>query len=279
MYSELLVCALAAVPLVAGHGKIIQVTGDQGGNGTALGITGAIVPGAGPNYLTEVDTTVFWSHEINTDQDIGYTQEAGNNELDDIAQTMELSGDVLPQISGSGGSVKTTYHIVTQDGAGPVQALIDETATGQWSTAKAVTVTTQVPGSEGFIALPSNSSLFRRGEDGNVNENFVSAHTHEYATQQCPNALLVFSPSNSICQTLIARDRKAARTTSASSKSLTITLMVHSAACFSFNRLMPAARRLVPSRVTGLSRLKPRFDLRSHDMLYFMWIAGHWECN
>lgn len=185
MYFELLVCALAAVPLVAGHGKIVQVIGDKGGNGTALGIQGAIVPGSGPNSLTEVDTTVFGSHRINTDQDIGSTEQAGNNQLADITQTMEQSGEVLPQISGSGGSVKTTYHIVTSDGAGPVQALIDETGTGAWSTAKAVTVRTQVPGNRGFIAPPSRLGRGGRGhrlfqrDAANVNENFVSAHTHQ----------------------------------------------------------------------------------------------------
>ncbi len=33
--------------------------GDAGGNGTALGIQGGIVPGAGSNKVTEPDTTVF----------------------------------------------------------------------------------------------------------------------------------------------------------------------------------------------------------------------------
>lgn len=69
--------ALLATPLVAAHGKIAVATGDQGGNGTALGsehtplvvlcasktndiaVQGGIVPGAGPNTKTEVDTTVF----------------------------------------------------------------------------------------------------------------------------------------------------------------------------------------------------------------------------
>lgn len=47
MYAQLtaLIIALAATPLVSAHGKIAAVTGDAGGNGTALGIKGAVVPG------------------------------------------------------------------------------------------------------------------------------------------------------------------------------------------------------------------------------------------
>lgn len=75
MYSQItaIVLALAAAPLVSAHGKIAMVTGNAGGNGTALGIKGAVIAGSGPNYLTEPDTTVFWSKDINTDEDIGFT--------------------------------------------------------------------------------------------------------------------------------------------------------------------------------------------------------------
>lgn len=75
MYSNKItavVLALAAAPLVSAHGKIAVVTGNLGGNGTALGIKGAVIPGSGPNYVTEPDTTVFWSKDINTDEDIGF---------------------------------------------------------------------------------------------------------------------------------------------------------------------------------------------------------------
>ena len=50
---------LIGAPLVAAHGKISVATGDAGGNGTALGIQGGIIPGAGKNKVTEPDTTVF----------------------------------------------------------------------------------------------------------------------------------------------------------------------------------------------------------------------------
>ncbi len=56
---SLLLATLLATPLVSAHGKVAVVTGDLGGNGTALGIKGAVVPGAGSNSKTEVDTTVF----------------------------------------------------------------------------------------------------------------------------------------------------------------------------------------------------------------------------
>lgn len=49
MFSKVLILALAASPLVAAHGKVAAVTGDAGGNGTALAIEGGIVPGPGPN--------------------------------------------------------------------------------------------------------------------------------------------------------------------------------------------------------------------------------------
>lgn len=183
MYAQILLVALAASPLVAAHGKIAVITGDLGGNGTALGIKGAIVPGAGANYLTEVDTTVFWSQDITTDGDLGYIEDgSGNNELTDITSAMALSGSTLPQVS-AGGYINGTYHIVTTDGAGPVEALIDETATGKWSTATKMTVTTQPAGTNGEIAA-TKRSLFGRAVSGiglnkradNVNEDYVSIH-------------------------------------------------------------------------------------------------------
>jgi hypothetical protein len=55
----LLTALLASAPLIAAHGKIAVATGDAGGNGTALGIQGGVIPGPGPNKVTEPDTTVF----------------------------------------------------------------------------------------------------------------------------------------------------------------------------------------------------------------------------
>jgi hypothetical protein len=49
MLSNLFFLALALTPFVSAHGKVTVVTGDAGGNGTALAIKGGIVPGTGPN--------------------------------------------------------------------------------------------------------------------------------------------------------------------------------------------------------------------------------------
>ncbi|CAN8095884.1 unnamed protein product [Discula destructiva] len=151
MYSQskTITIALLISPLVSAHGKIAAVTGDAGGNGTALGIKGAVVPGFGPNYKTEVDTTVFWSKDIDTDDDIGFTEDgSGNNQLTDLVDAMALSGNTLAQVS-SGGSVSGTYHVVTDDGCGPLEALIDDSASAKWSTAAKATVSTEMPGTDG----------------------------------------------------------------------------------------------------------------------------------
>jgi hypothetical protein len=64
MHMNIFVSALlAAAPLVSAHGKIAVATGDAGGNGTALGIQGGVIPGAGSNKVTEPDTTVFKGQE------------------------------------------------------------------------------------------------------------------------------------------------------------------------------------------------------------------------
>lgn len=203
MYAQLttVVLALAAAPLVAAHGKISLVTGNAGGNGTGLGIQGAVIPGQGPNYKTEVDTTVFWSKNIATDQDIGFTQDGGgNNKLTDLSEAMAQSGDTLPQVTSTGGSIDTTWHVVTDDGCGPVEALVDETASGKWSTAKSADVTTDMPGTKGNCPseLANDSGdqnkarrALRRGLEkmgllskraANVDKDFVSIASFSYSS-------------------------------------------------------------------------------------------------
>jgi len=145
---NILSLALLAAPLVAAHGKIAVATGDAGGNGTALGIQGAVIPGPGANKVTEPDTTVFKG--ANADG-CGQTKGAGQNDV--VAGTvsaMEQSGSTLPQIT-PGGSVSGTLHIVTSDGAGPYKAMIDSTGTGDFTSAAAMDVVTQVPGTKGNI--------------------------------------------------------------------------------------------------------------------------------
>lgn len=100
MFTKAFVYALAAASIVNAHGRIDVLTGDLGGNGTALGVKGAVVPGGGANSVTETDTTTFWSKNIATDGDDGYTTSSGGNlsPTKDLAKSLALSGDTLPQV-------------------------------------------------------------------------------------------------------------------------------------------------------------------------------------
>ena len=93
-------------------------TGDAGGNTTALGIQGGVVPGAGSNSKTEVDTTVFSSVKAATDG-LGRTEGQGKNTIAGMSAVVAQSGSTLPQVSSSGGTLSGTLHVVTTDGAGP----------------------------------------------------------------------------------------------------------------------------------------------------------------
>lgn len=130
-FSALILTSMAPA-LIAAHGKIAVVQGDAGGNGTAIGIQGGIIPGPGRNKVTEPDTTVFGKTNIATDG-LGKTQGQGKNTVAMVAGTMAQSGNTLPQVS-DGGMITGTFHIVTTDGAGPVSAMIDPTGTGAFST-------------------------------------------------------------------------------------------------------------------------------------------------
>lgn len=99
-------------------------TGDAGGNTTALGIKGAVVPGTGSNSKTEVDTTVFNSVKAATNG-LGKTTGGGKNTLAGMSAVVAQSGSTLPQVSSGGGTLSGTLHVVTTDGAGPF--------TGTWS--------------------------------------------------------------------------------------------------------------------------------------------------
>ncbi|GAM87572.1 hypothetical protein ANO11243_055990 [Dothideomycetidae sp. 11243] len=177
MITNLALLALAASPLVAAHGKIAVVTGDAGGNGTALGIKGGIVPGAGSNSVTEVDTTVFGNTNI-ASNGLGVTTGSGGNTGSMVRQAMALSGNTLPQVSANGGYITGTFHIVTTDGAGPLKAMIDSGATGAFANGSPAKVVTQVPGNGGNIEpngqVPGQkirrSNLVKRAE--NVNKDY-----------------------------------------------------------------------------------------------------------
>jgi hypothetical protein len=147
MFAKIFLIALAASPVVLAHGKIAVATGDAGGNGTALGIQGGVIPGPGKNKVTEPDTTVFKGDAADG---CGRTKGAGDNDIEaGTKEAMAQSGAMLPQISAEGGSVSGTMHIVTSDGAGPYTAMINTDGTGTTWTKMAVT--TQVPGTKGNI--------------------------------------------------------------------------------------------------------------------------------
>ncbi|KAF9697663.1 hypothetical protein EKO04_004036 [Ascochyta lentis] len=147
-FSALLIGSVAPT-LIAAHGKIAAVQGDAGGNGTAIGIQGGIIPGPGKNKITEPDTTVFKKTDIATDG-LGKTKGNGKNTVAMLADTMAQSGSTLPQVS-DGGMITGTFHIVTTDGAGPVSAMIDPTGTGAFAAGVQANVMQDVPGKKGNI--------------------------------------------------------------------------------------------------------------------------------
>ncbi|KAL2075120.1 hypothetical protein VTL71DRAFT_62 [Oculimacula yallundae] len=161
MLTQIFCIALAASPLVAAHGKVAVFTGSLGGNTTALGIKGGIVPGPGRNSVTEVDTTIFKKVNPLTDG-LGRTPKGGQNTLAGIKSVMAQSGEVLPQVGAEGGSLDGIWHTVTTDGAGPCVAILDTTGTGAFSQGTKLEVTKQVPGKNGNIRAPKDRRFYRR---------------------------------------------------------------------------------------------------------------------
>ncbi|OAR01907.1 hypothetical protein LLEC1_06586 [Akanthomyces lecanii] len=163
--------------VVNAHGKIAVAAstrshlspsvGDAGGNTTALGIMGAAVPGMGRNRETEVDTTVFQRRDAASDG-LGRTKGNGENTMAMMDSVMAMSGSTLPQVSSSGGHIAMTYHIVTTDGAGPLRAIVDPTATGQFSQGQEADVVTQVPGRNGNIQPGPLSNNRPQGGKGGI---------------------------------------------------------------------------------------------------------------
>lgn len=102
-----------------------------------------------------------------------------------MASVMAQSGNVLPQVSSSGGSISGIVHIVTTDGAGPYTAIVDPTATSSFSNGTNMTITKQVPGKKGNIAAPNERRFFPRmlvkmgllKRAANVNEDYPFAAT------------------------------------------------------------------------------------------------------
>lgn len=63
MFAKLVVLALAASPLVAAHGRVDLVTGDAGGNGTALAIQGGVVPLTGKNKVVSTPCHILYARD------------------------------------------------------------------------------------------------------------------------------------------------------------------------------------------------------------------------
>ncbi|KAJ3567403.1 hypothetical protein NPX13_g6777 [Xylaria arbuscula] len=156
--------ALSAASLVCAHGNIQSVTGDRGGNGTALGIKGAVVPRFGKNDDTESDTTVFGGNANNPAQNgLGKTTN-GEVKVSDLKDAMALSSSTLPQVSGDGsGTITGIWRIVTSDGTandkhGSLFAVVDPTGTGNY---------------EDGMQLVARSSMV--GDNGNVVQRALQA--------------------------------------------------------------------------------------------------------
>ncbi|CAN8098584.1 unnamed protein product [Discula destructiva] len=182
--NAIILFVLAASPLVTAHGKVAAVVGDAGGNGTAVGIQGAVVPGKGSNSKTEVDTTVFKKTDIATDG-LGKTKDNGKNTLDDFADTMVASGSTLPQVSNA---IQATFHVVTSDGCGPIKAMLDTSGTGEFSSGTELTNTADIDGDDGDCpdSIAGKRSIVRRVLERsgliakratNVNQDFNVAFT------------------------------------------------------------------------------------------------------
>lgn len=154
MYTgSVLILALSAASMVSAHGKVMVVTGNAGGNGTAIGINGAAVPQFGKNAATESDTTVFGGNANDpTTNGLGKTTSSGALKVNMLAATMAQAGQTLPQVSADGtGTITGTWRIVTSDGTannaqGDLFAVIDSTGTGAYSTGTQLVATSDMVG-------------------------------------------------------------------------------------------------------------------------------------
>ncbi|KAF2011615.1 hypothetical protein BU24DRAFT_486372 [Aaosphaeria arxii CBS 175.79] len=151
-------------PYVTAHGKVTHLTGSAGGNTTALGIIGGIVPNTGPNSETEVDTTVF-KGGIKSDG-LGKTEGGGENRVEDlwIARGLSDGGNGGVALVGKeDGWVEGVWHVVVTDGAGPLKAVIDTTASGSFSNGTEAEILLDIPGKNGNLnpdaSIPRSLSL------------------------------------------------------------------------------------------------------------------------
>jgi len=143
---------IAAISSVHAHSKIDIVYGNLGGNGTALGILGGIVPHTGRNNDTQVDATVFPKPLNIKVNGLGVTGGGKRLKPEDLELSLVLSGSTLPRVSNDGnGTISGTYRVVTGDGAGPIFAVIDTSARGVFAKGVEAKILTNVPGNKGRI--------------------------------------------------------------------------------------------------------------------------------
>lgn len=162
------------------------LSGDAGGNGTALGIKGASVPQFGKNAATESDTTVFGGNANNpTTNGLGKTTSSGTLKVSDLSEAVAQSGTTLPQVSANGGTITGTWRIVTSDGTannakGDLFAVVDSTGTGAFSKGTQLVATTNMVGNgKGNVVQRSITKVLRAlGKRAtNVGANAVSEPT------------------------------------------------------------------------------------------------------
>ncbi|KAF8862885.1 hypothetical protein BDZ45DRAFT_798791 [Acephala macrosclerotiorum] len=140
-FKSVLAC-LAASRLVVGYGAIVKAVGDQGGNGTALGIDASIPRDGSNRNPFQQDSTHF-----------------KNAAADQCGETL-------------GGGTNDPATQVNGDGAGPYECMIDSTGMGtQWSqmqvatnplTAKVAadqTCTGSMGGQEGICMVRCNNAV------------------------------------------------------------------------------------------------------------------------
>ncbi|KAF2659764.1 hypothetical protein K491DRAFT_688870 [Lophiostoma macrostomum CBS 122681] len=118
---------LATSQLVAGHSAITAATGDQGGQGSAIGVDPNTPRDGTKRNPFQQDATRFKGDAAAT---CGETLGGGTNDIQaGTAMVMQLNGPTLPQVS-AGGQINMTLHQVNGDGAGPYTCMIDATGTG-----------------------------------------------------------------------------------------------------------------------------------------------------
>ncbi|KAI0401148.1 hypothetical protein F4802DRAFT_438498 [Xylaria palmicola] len=175
MYAKSIIVLALAANLVCAHGNIQSVTGDRGGNGTALGIKGGMVPRFGKNDDTERDTTVFGGNANKPAQNgLGKTTDNGELKVSDLAASMALSGSTLPQVSSDGtGSITGIWRIVTSDGTandkhGNMFAVIDPTGTGNYEDGMQLVATSSMVGNQGNVVQRALQAIGIRKRATNV---------------------------------------------------------------------------------------------------------------